>query len=75
MSNITLHEAMCLVLEENNRPMTARELADEINKRNLYTRGDREPLPTNQIRARVRKYPWLFEKTEIDGRVHFLLRK
>ncbi|MBR1945179.1 MAG: winged helix-turn-helix domain-containing protein [Alphaproteobacteria bacterium] len=70
-----LHEAMQLVLKENDRPMTARELADEINKRNLYTRGDREPIPPNQIGARARKYPQLFEKTEIDGRVHFLLRK
>ena len=75
MSNITLHEAMQLVLKESNRPMTARELADEINKRNLYTRGDGELLPTNQICARARKYQQLFEKTEIDGRVHFLLRK
>ncbi len=70
-----LHEAMQLVLEENNKPMTARELADEINKSNLYTRGDGEPIPSNQIGARAKNYPHLFEKTEIDGRVHFLLRK
>lgn len=75
MPNITLHEAMRLVLKESNRPMTALELADEINKKRLYTRGDGGALPTNQICARARKYPQLFEKTEIDERIHFLLSK
>lgn len=70
-----LHEAMQLVLEKCGRPMTARELSDEINKMNLYTRKDRKPIPPNQIGARAKNYPHLFEKEEIEGRVHFLLRK
>lgn len=73
--NMTLHEAMQLVLKENDRPMTARELADEINNKNLYTRKDRKPVPTNQIGARAKNYPDIFEKKEMDGRIHFLLRK
>ena len=69
-----LYEAMQLVLKENDRPMTARELADEINEMNLYTRKDRTPIPPNQIGVRAKNYPHLFEKEEIEGRVHFLLR-
>lgn len=69
-----LHEAMCLVLKERNRPMTAKELADEINKRILYVRKDREPVPPDQIGARAKNYPHLFEKREIDGRKYFVLK-
>lgn len=71
---MTLHEAMQLVLKENDKPMTARELADEINKKNLYTRKDRKPVPTSQIGARAKNYPTKFEKKYIDGSVYFVLR-
>ena len=33
--------------------MYAPELADEINRRNLYIRGDGKPLPSNQVHARI----------------------
>ncbi len=68
---MTLHEAIKLVLNEYQRPMTTRELADEINKRNLYQRGDGGPVPTSQIGARVNNYQSLFRKDHL-GRIQLL---
>jgi hypothetical protein len=59
----TLHEAIVQVLREHdNRWMTVRELADEINRRALYEKRDRSPVEPNQIHARAKNYSALFEK-------------
>ena len=57
---LTLHEAIAVVLREGAK--MSRELADEINRRNLYRRKDGRPLPANQVSARVRAYGALFER-------------
>ena len=58
---IPLHEAIAKVLRANgNRVMTARELADEINRNHLYVKGDGSPVDTGQIHARVHNYDRLF---------------
>lgn len=60
---LTLHEAMELVLRENdNRWMTVHELADEINRRALYEKRDRSPVESSQIHARANKYSSRFQK-------------
>ncbi len=60
---LTLHEAMQLVLNENdNRWMTVHELADEINSRSLYEKRDRTRVDPSQIHARTNKYRGMFEK-------------
>jgi HB1, ASXL, restriction endonuclease HTH domain len=60
---LTLHEALALVLRENgNEPMTARELTDQVNVRSLYRRRDGSPVEANQVHARTKNYPNLFEK-------------
>ncbi|MBE0637037.1 MAG: N-6 DNA methylase [Bacteroidales bacterium] len=64
----TLHEAITDVLRRFDRPMTAAEIADEINKHNLYQRGDGMPVPAFQIPLRVRHYQNLFYTTN-DGRI------
>lgn len=64
---LTLHEAIAVVLREGTK--TSRELADEINRRNLYRRKDGRPLPANQVSARVRAYGCLFER---KGKMIFL---
>lgn len=66
---LTLHEAIAVVLREGAK--TSRELADEINRRNLYRRKDGRPLPANQVSARIRAYGYLFERKE---RMIFLKR-
>lgn len=64
---LTLHEAIAVVLRKGAK--TSRELADEINRRNLYRRKDGRPLPANQVSARVRAYGCLFER---KGKMIFL---
>jgi hypothetical protein len=61
----TLHEAMRDVLSERG-PSPARAIANEINRRRLYVRGDGRSLDYQQVLARARRYPKLFEVTS-DG--------
>lgn len=62
-ARMTLHEAIGFVLEERaNRWMTAKEIADEVNKRSLYRKKDGSPVEINQIHARVKNYAHLFDK-------------
>lgn len=59
----TLHEAIRRVLRDrDNAPATARELADEITRRDLYRKKDGSPVEVNQIHARVNNYGSMFEK-------------
>ena len=67
MFKLTLHEAIASVLESHNRPLSANELADEINSRRLNVRKDGALLRSGQIHARVNKYPHLFIKDENGG--------
>jgi hypothetical protein len=62
---LTLHEAIRQVLRtRGNEPATARELADEIHRRDLYRKRDGSPVEINQIHARVNNYGSMFEKVE-----------
>lgn len=62
-SALTLHEALVRVLEDTgNEGMTARELADGVNRRGLYRKRDGSPVEVNQVHARVNSYDGLFEK-------------
>lgn len=60
---LTLHEAMAVVLQDaGNEWMTTRDLADEVNRRNLYRKRDGSPVESNQIHARAKNYSHMFEK-------------
>ncbi|MBR6311172.1 MAG: hypothetical protein IKR52_08260 [Paludibacteraceae bacterium] len=48
-----LHDAMIIVLNQNNYEMAPEALADEINRQGLYEREDKLPLPAEQILMRV----------------------
>jgi hypothetical protein len=61
---VTLHDAMATVLRERGRPLTGRELADEINRRGLYRQKDGSPVPLNQVHARASNYGDLFVKED-----------
>ena len=43
--------------EQGNRWMRAREIADLVNERKLYRKGDGSPVDVNQIHARTNNYP------------------
>lgn len=59
---ITLHEEMIKILEElANNTATANNIAELVNKRGNYVKKDESLVAANQIRARARKYPELFE--------------
>lgn len=60
--NLTLHEAMKIVLSDSsNGIMHASKLADEIYNRKLYLQKDGKKAQYNQIRARCGHYPDLFQ--------------
>lgn len=60
---MTLHEALQVILNErDNEWMTVTELADEVNDRSLYQKRDGSLVQPNQIHARAKSYPALFEK-------------
>lgn len=60
---LTLHVALTRVLEDTgNGWMTARELADEVNRRGLYRKRDGSAVEVNQVHARTKNYEHLFEK-------------
>lgn len=58
---ITLHEAIEKLLRQTKRPMTAREIADELNKNKWYVKGDKSEIKTSQITARVDNHQKIFE--------------
>jgi hypothetical protein len=66
MPGRTLHEAMQEVLADNE-PRSASEIASEINRLELYTRGDGQPVGGSQISARANNYPNLFVRA--DGKI------
>lgn len=62
VDNLTLHEAMEIVLSEvENGIMHASKLADEIYNRRLYLQKNGKKAQYTQIRARCGHYPELFE--------------
>ncbi len=48
--------------DAGNEAMTARELADSVNRRRLYRKRDGSPVEVNQVHARINNYGDLFEK-------------
>jgi antitoxin Phd len=61
MFQCTLHEAMRVVLSEQQRhAVTTSQLSEEIERRGLYARKDGAAARARQINARARKYPNLF---------------
>jgi hypothetical protein len=66
---LTLHEAIVVVLStKTNKSATTEVIADEINKRELYLRGNGTPVPAYQIMMRTNlssgKYSHIFKFTK-----------
>ena len=69
MSEITLHEEIQAILMANdNKGMSYREIADEVNRRGIYRKRNGTNMQADQIRARInkKKYSHLFEKKQED---------
>ncbi|HTO01372.1 MAG TPA: UvrD-helicase domain-containing protein, partial [Microthrixaceae bacterium] len=60
-SSLTLHDALKVVInDKGNRWMSAKELAEEVNRLGLYKPSDGTPLDAKQVNARVRNYQAVF---------------
>ena len=60
---MTLHDALVLILRQNNnQPMSVRELTEAVNERGLYRSRNGNPVEVNQVHARTSNYETLFEK-------------
>jgi hypothetical protein len=65
---VLLHEAIDTLLAA--RPgMTSRELADGINRRNLYQCGDGQPIQPKQVSGRVANKTYRDSYRKEDGRI------
>ncbi|MBI9036431.1 MAG: hypothetical protein JEZ03_18390 [Bacteroidales bacterium] len=57
---MTLHEAIKIILEEKGTEMTTIQIADELNKRKLYSKKDNSLVTDYQIHGRTKNYPQIF---------------
>lgn len=57
---MTLHEAIVKLLSQTGRAMKTLQIADNLNKKGWYKKGDGSPLEASQIDLRTRKYLNLF---------------
>ena len=58
---MTLHEAIEKLLLQTRQPMTAREIADALNKNKWYSKGDKSEIKPSQVTARVDDHHELFD--------------
>ena len=65
---MTLHEAMAKAINDlGGGKQRIQDVADYINRHHLYERGDKKPVPVNQISARLNKYQHMFCRA--DGNI------
>ncbi|MFV8598103.1 HNH endonuclease [Ralstonia pseudosolanacearum] len=64
-THVTLHDAITQVLRLAGRPLSARTIADEVNRLGHYARHDGAAVVPSQISARTHNYPHLF--SIVDG--------
>jgi len=58
---MTLQGAIQVVIEENGRPMRAKEIALIINQNGSFSRNDKLPIEGSQIYAHITNYPSTFQ--------------
>ncbi|RXG30664.1 N-6 DNA methylase [Leeuwenhoekiella marinoflava] len=59
---MTLHEAIEQVLQNAEKPLFSRDIADIINNQKLYKRKDGLPVSASQVTTRAKNYSKLFTK-------------
>jgi hypothetical protein len=63
-AGLTLHEAMAQVLEsQGGAEMSAREIAEKVDRLGLYRKRDGTAVDSAQVHARARNYSNLFDRT------------
>jgi hypothetical protein len=66
---VYLHDAIRTVLAEASTPMDSSDLAQLVNRRRLYVRKDKEPVPARQVSARAKRYPQSFHLNRSASRM------
>ncbi|NLD22089.1 MAG: hypothetical protein GX664_06410 [Bacteroidales bacterium] len=66
-----IEEAILFCLSSSNRGMRTEQIASMINKSQLYTRTDGQPVTSKQVYAVVMQYPDTFVKAE--GRIMLMI--
>lgn len=69
---MTLHEAIDKLLKDFGRPMTTKEIADELNQNKWYQKRNKSPIDPFHIHGRTRNYPQIFDR---EGSTVFLLNQ
>lgn len=64
-----LHEAIEKLLRQTGKPMTTRQIADELNKNGWYQKKDGSKIQAFQIHGRTRNYANIFDR---DGSTVYL---
>jgi hypothetical protein len=59
---MTLHEAIEKLLKQTGRPMTTKEIADNLNQNKWYVKKDGSKITDFQIHGRTRNYPQYFNR-------------
>jgi hypothetical protein len=60
---ITLHEEIAAILRKHGHGwMSTTEIADEVNRRGKYRKGDGSPMTAFQVHGRTKNYIRLFER-------------
>ena len=60
---VTLHEELkSILMEHGNRWMTTKEVADEVNRRERYSKRDGSKVTPFQVHGRTRQYSHMYER-------------
>jgi len=62
LNTMTLHEAIVKLLTQTGKAMTTLQIADNLNKKGWYKKGDGSSIEASQIDLRTRKYSNLFNR-------------
>ena len=66
-----IEEAILYCLASQNRGMRTEQIAEMINRRQLHTRKDGQPVTSIQVYAIVCRYPNMF--TKAAGRIMLMI--
>ena len=66
-----IEEAILYCLASSNRGMRTEQIAEMINRKQLHTRKDGQPVTSGQVYAVVCRYPNIFTKAE--GRIMLMI--
>lgn len=71
LNYMKIEEAILYCLASRNRGMRTEQIAEMINRQQLHTRKDGQPVTSNQVYAVICRFPNTFTKAE--GRIMLMI--